>query len=87
MPKDPTLKKSRFIRQKGFSLPELVIVLLVLAILVTLALPQIISSRRLFRLPHRNWSFDETFLTPNKLPPGTPFFQNVQATGFRQSLY
>jgi hypothetical protein len=37
--------------------------------------------------PRRNWSFDETFLTPQKLPPGTPFFQYVQATGFRQSLY
>lgn len=37
--------------------------------------------------PNRNWSFDETFLTPNKLPPGTPFFQYVQATGFRQSIY
>lgn len=37
--------------------------------------------------PRRNWSFDPTFLTPNKLPPGTPFFQYTQATGFRQSLY
>lgn len=36
--------------------------------------------------PRRNWSFDATFLTPQKLPPGTPFFQYVQATGFRQSL-
>jgi len=36
--------------------------------------------------PRRNWSFDGTFLTPNKLPPGTPFFQYVQSTGFRQSL-
>ena len=36
-------------KQKGFSLPELVIVLLVAAIILTLALPQIISSRRLFR--------------------------------------
>lgn len=36
--------------------------------------------------PRRNWSFDVTFLTPNKLPPGTPFFQYVQATGFRQKL-
>lgn len=35
--------------QKGFSLPELVIVLLVAAIILVLALPQIISSRRLFR--------------------------------------
>ncbi len=37
--------------------------------------------------PRRNWSFDDTFLTPSKLPPGTPFFQYVQATGFRQNLY
>ena len=36
-------------RQNGFSLPELVIVLLVAAIILVLALPQIISSRRLFR--------------------------------------
>ncbi len=36
--------------------------------------------------PRRNWSFDTTFMTPQKLPPGTPFFQYVQATGFRQSL-
>lgn len=37
--------------------------------------------------PRRNWSFDDTFLTPQKLPPGTPFFQYVQATGFRQNLH
>lgn len=43
------LKSDKINRQKGFSLPELVIVLLVLAILVTLALPQVITSRRLFR--------------------------------------
>lgn len=36
-------------RAAGFSLVELVIVLLVVAIVVVLALPQIISSRRLFR--------------------------------------
>jgi hypothetical protein len=36
--------------------------------------------------PRRNWSFDGTYLTPSKLPPGTPFFQYVQSTGFRQSL-
>ena len=42
--------KNKFSRgQKGFSLPELVIVLLVAAILLVLALPQIISSTRLFR--------------------------------------
>ena len=36
--------------------------------------------------PRRNWGFDQTFLDPNRLPPGTPFFQYVQATGFRQVL-
>lgn len=35
--------------QQGFSLPEIVVVLLVIAILVVLALPQIIASRRLLR--------------------------------------
>jgi hypothetical protein len=34
--------------------------------------------------PRRNWSFDSTYLNPNKLPPGTPFFQYLQTTGFRQ---
>jgi len=36
--------------------------------------------------PRRNWSFDQTFLDPKRLPPGTPFFQYVQASGFRQVL-
>jgi len=36
-------------KQAGFSIPELVVVLLVGAIILVLALPQIISSRRLFR--------------------------------------
>jgi hypothetical protein len=36
--------------------------------------------------PRRNWSFDITFQTSNRLPPGTPFFQYVQPTGFRQKL-
>lgn len=36
-------------KQQGFSLPELVVVLLVIAIITVLALPQIISSTRLFR--------------------------------------
>ena len=35
--------------QQGFSLPEIVVVLLVISILIVLALPQIISSRRLLR--------------------------------------
>lgn len=34
--------------------------------------------------PIRNWVFDATFLDPNRLPPGTPFFQFIQLTGFQR---
>ncbi len=44
------------------------------------------STSVIYTPPRRNWSFDQTFLDPNRLPPGTPFFQYTQATGFRQSL-
>ncbi|CAN5735635.1 hypothetical protein BH20ACI4_BH20ACI4_06310 [soil metagenome] len=33
---------------------------------------------------NRNWIFDTTFLDPNRLPPGTPFFQSIQLTGFQR---
>lgn len=36
--------------------------------------------------PTRNWSFDSTFTDPMRLPPGTPQFQHIQPTGFRQIL-
>ncbi len=35
--------------------------------------------------PIRNWVFDSTFLDPSRIPPGTPFFQYVQTTGFERS--
>ena len=45
-----TLIKNKIAKgQKGFSIPELVIVLLIISIIVVMALPQVISSRRLFR--------------------------------------
>jgi hypothetical protein len=34
--------------------------------------------------PQRNWAFDTSFRTPSRLPPGTPLFQYIEATGFRQ---
>jgi Tfp pilus assembly protein PilX len=36
--------------------------------------------------PIRNWAFDITFTNPARLPPGTPFFQHLEPTGFRQVL-
>jgi hypothetical protein len=36
--------------------------------------------------PTRNWVFNTAFLDINRLPPGTPFFQYVQMTGFRQTV-
>lgn len=35
--------------------------------------------------PVRNWVFDSTFLDPTRMPPGTPFFQYVQTTGFMRT--
>jgi hypothetical protein len=36
--------------------------------------------------PTRNWAFDVTFQDPTRLPPGTPQFQYIEPTGFRQVL-
>ena len=36
--------------------------------------------------PIRNWAFDITFTDPNRLPPGTPLFQHIEPTGFKQIL-
>lgn len=35
--------------------------------------------------PRRNWVFDSTFLDPTRLPPGSPFFQYIQTTGFERT--
>ncbi len=39
---------------------------------------------RVYSPPTRNWVFDTSFLDPNRLPPGTPFFQTIQLTGFER---
>ncbi len=41
--------RKRTKNQKGFSMPELLVVLIIIAILVVLALPQMVASRRMFR--------------------------------------
>jgi hypothetical protein len=46
----------------------------------------ITSSKSIYGAPVRNWAFDITFTDPAKLPPGTPQFQHVEPTGFRQIL-
>ena len=43
------------------------------------------SSGIVYSPPDRNWIFDSSFLDPNRLPPGTPYFQYVQTTGFQRT--
>lgn len=38
-----------------------------------------------FLAPNRNWNFDTEFLDTLRNPPGAPFLQYVQITGFRQT--
>ncbi len=40
----------------------------------------------IYGAPIRNWAFDDSFRDPNRLPPGTPTFQYIEPTGFRQLL-
>lgn len=44
------------------------------------------SGVSIYGAPERNWSFDPTFLQVDRLPPGTPMFQYVAPTAFRQVL-
>ncbi len=40
----------------------------------------------IYGAPIRNWAFDITFTNADKLPPGTPLFQHIEPTGFKQIL-
>ncbi len=42
------------------------------------------NSGKIYSPPNRNWVFDASFLDPARLPPGTPYFQNIQLTGFQR---
>jgi hypothetical protein len=44
------------------------------------------SGVSIYGAPVRNWAFDTTFLTLDRLPPGTPMFQYISPTAFRQVL-
>jgi hypothetical protein len=52
----------------------------------TQALGQYNADDSIYSPPTRNWAFDITFTDPNKLPPGTPLFQHIEPTGFKQIL-
>lgn len=52
----------------------------------TQALGQYNADSTIYGPPIRNWAFDITFTDPNRLPPGTPLFQHIEPTGFKQVL-
>jgi len=41
---------------------------------------------RVYGAPNRNYSFDNDFLDPSKLPPGTPRFQDIDNLGYAQDF-
>ena len=43
-------------------------------------------SQRVYDYSVRSYSFDDDFLLPTKLPPGTPMFRDVNTLTFRQLL-
>ena len=52
----------------------------------TQALGQYNADSTIYGAPIRNWAFDVTFTNPLRLPPGTPLFQHIEPTGFKQIL-
>lgn len=53
----------------------------------TQAMGQYNTGAAIYSPPERNWAFDATFRQPDKLPPGTPQFQYIEPTAFRQVMY
>jgi Tfp pilus assembly protein PilX len=53
----------------------------------TQAMGQYNANSTFYSPPTRDWAFDVTFRQPNRLPPGTPQFQYIEPTAFRQVLY
>jgi hypothetical protein len=44
------------------------------------------ANSSIYGAPTRNWAFDITFTDPTRLPPGTPLFQHIEPSGFKQIL-
>ncbi len=44
------------------------------------------ANSTIYGAPTRNWAFDITFTDPTRLPPGTPLFQHIEPSGFKQIL-
>jgi Tfp pilus assembly protein PilX len=53
----------------------------------TQAMGQYNAASTIYDPPERDWAFDSTFRHPDRLPPGTPQFQYIEPTAFRQVLY
>lgn len=53
----------------------------------TQAMGQYSANSTIYSPPTRDWAFDVTFRQPDRLPPGTPQFQYIEPTAFRQILY
>ncbi len=52
----------------------------------TQAVGQYNADSTIYSPPTRDWAFDITFTDPYRLPPGTPMFQHIEPTGFKQIL-
>ncbi|HJZ81449.1 MAG TPA: hypothetical protein VKD91_13925, partial [Pyrinomonadaceae bacterium] len=52
----------------------------------TQAVGQYNANSTIYSPPTRDWAFDITFTNPARLPPGTPYFQHLEPTGFKQVL-
>jgi len=53
----------------------------------TQAMGQYNTGAGIYTPPTRDWAFDATFRQPDRLPPGTPQFQYIEPTAFRQIMY
>jgi hypothetical protein len=44
------------------------------------------ANSQIYGAPVRNWAFDSAFTDPDRLPPGTPQFQYIEPTAFKEVL-